>query len=134
MGLVLLLFVMGGASYWYYKESQETIAILNQNIATLNVVTVQQEETINTLIEDHDSFVEENNALSVRLQDATNYQNELLKKLSKHNLTNLSAKKPGLIEERINRATKRLFEEMELETGKEPIVIDTIPTDDVTPK
>ena len=38
---------------------------------------------------------------------------DLRKKLHKHNLTRLSIKKPGLIEKRINNGTKKLFDNIE---------------------
>jgi hypothetical protein len=47
------------------------------------------------------------------LQKAEQYGDDLREKLNNHDLTKLSAKKPGLIEKRINNATAKIFQELE---------------------
>ena len=54
-----------------------------------------------------------NTSLQQELQQAEVYKEELLGKLQKHNLSQLSLKKPGLIERRINDATAKVFDDLE---------------------
>ena len=54
-----------------------------------------------------------NSDLQIKLQNAENYKDELVQKLNKHNLTKLSASKPGLIEKRVNDSTTKIFKELE---------------------
>jgi|SRR5210317_1379146 len=127
IALVLLLIIVAGgfAGRWYYNSSQETIAQLNQNIATLRANQAQLEQAIATSNEtiarqqaDAQQFAEANNALREQLQEAEAYSDDLQSKLRNHNLTVLTAQRPGLIETRVNNATARLFDEMEIITGK----------------
>ena len=48
------------------------------------------------------------------------YGDELSKKLREHDLTRLTLRKPGLIEKRVNDATKKVFEELESSTAVQP--------------
>ena len=124
--VLLLIIIAGGfAGRWYYNSSQETIAQLNQNIATLRANQAQLEQAIATSNEtiarqqaDAQQFAEANNALREQLQEAEAYSDDLQSKLRNHNLTVLTAQRPGLIETRVNNATARLFDEMEIITGK----------------
>lgn len=123
--LFILVLVMGGLGYWYYNSSQETIAQLNQNIATLRANQAQLEQVIATSNEtiarqqaDAAQFAEANTELQGRLVQAEAYQDELAGKLARHDLTRLTLQRPGLIETRVNNATARLFDELEIITGR----------------
>ena len=58
--------------------------------------------------------------LQNNLQKAEEYKDELLGKFQKHDLTRLSLKKPGLIEKRVNSATKKVFDDIERLTVVDP--------------
>ena len=66
-----------------------------------------------TLVKDAQKYASLNNELQLRLDSANDYKNELISKLRKHDLARLSLQKPGLVEEKINNGTKRLFEKFE---------------------
>ncbi len=55
--------------------------------------------------------------LNVELSSANEYKNELIGKLRRHNLTALTMQKPGLIETRVNNASKAILEELEATTS-----------------
>lgn len=110
--------VYGG--YYYYKDTQSRIQTLTENNSKLEVATQQQEQTINTLIEDREKFDELNKELQVKLDKANQYRDTLIDKLRKHDLANLSLKKPGLVEKKINNGTKELFRSLENITGAPP--------------
>ena len=59
-----------------------------------------------------------NKELQGKLQNAEVYQDELRRKLQKHDLTRLSEKKPGLVEKKINEGTQKLFNDFESITAK----------------
>ena len=114
--LIVVLGLVGGVvygGYYYYKDTQARIQILTENSAKLEQATQTQKQTIDTLIADAEKFAKLNSELQLELVRASDYKNELIGKLRKHNLTRLSQQKPGLIEKRINNGTKKLFESFE---------------------
>ena len=103
--------VYGG--YYYYKDTQARIQILTENNSKLEVAAQTQNQTIDTLVQDAQKYASLNNELQSRLDSANDYKNELIGKLRKHDLARLSLQQPGLVEEKINNGTKRLFEKFE---------------------
>ena len=121
--LIVVLGLVGGViygAYYYYNDTQARIAILTENSAKLEQATNTQKQTIDTLVEDAEKFRELNKDLNIKLEAAHNYKNTLIDKLRKHNLAKLSLKKPGLVEKKINRGTKKLFESFEKLSGADP--------------
>ena len=121
--LIVVVGLVGGVvygGYYYYKDSQSRIQTLTENNSKLEVATQQQEQTINTLIEDREKFEELNKELQVKLDKANQYRDTLIDKLRKHDLAKLSLKKPGLVEKKINNGTKKLFRSLESLTGAMP--------------
>lgn len=118
MGVVALL----GAGLWFY------IGHLNDRYDQLNfqhgVLTISHEANIKQFGLYRDDTEEK--IKTQRIQHAKlaekHYRikevaNELSKKLQRHNFEHLAWKKPGLINRRINRATLKLFNILETETG-----------------
>ncbi len=103
--------VYGG--YYYYKDTQARIQILTENNSKLEVAAQTQNQTIDTLVQDAQKYASLNNELQSRLDSANDYKNELIGKLRKHDLARLSLQQPGLVEEKINNGTQRLFETFE---------------------
>ena len=121
--LIIVLGLLGGVgygAYYYYKDTQARIATLTENSAKLEQAANTQKETIDTLVADAAKFRELNKELNIKLDAANNYKNTLIDKLRKHNLAKLSLKKPGLVEKKINRGTKKLFESFEKLSGADP--------------
>lgn len=123
--LFLLLSAMGGAGYFYYTDTQETIARLQQNNALLQTASETNQETINRMQLDYQSAQENITNLQERAREAEAYQDELINKLRRHDLTALTMRRPGLVETRINNATKEIFEQLEIDSGKPaPVITD----------
>lgn len=120
--LLLLLGSMGGGAWYYYTDTQERIAVLRDNNAKLMLVAETNQETINNLQEDYAIAQENMEKLAKRAQEAEVYQDELAAKLRRHDLTMLTMQKPGLIEKRVNNATAKIFSELEIDSGAEPII------------
>lgn len=117
---------MGGGALWYYKDTQSTIATLRENNSKLMIAAETNQETINSMAREYALAQENMLALQQRAQEAEAYQDELSAKLRRHDLTALTLQKPGLIEKRVNNATAKIFDELEIDSGKQP------PVDDAT--
>lgn len=114
--LIVVFGLVGGAvygGYYYYKDTQARIQVLTENNSKLELAAKTQTQTIDTLVKDAQKYASLNNELQLRLDSANDYKNELISKLRKHDLARLSLQKPGLVEEKINNGTKRLFEKFE---------------------
>jgi hypothetical protein len=116
--IILLLFgSMLGGGYFYYTDTQNKLAILQQNNANLKVAAEANQETINRMQADALAAQEQMQKLSERAKEAEKYQDELIGKLRRHNLTALALQKPGMIETRINNATSKIFDQLENDTN-----------------
>ena len=112
----VIIAVVGGlfaGGYSYFNYTQNEIGRLKENAARLEISVDLQTATIETLDRDQKIFNELNAELTKRLQETTESKDALIAKLQRHDLTRLSAKKPGLIERRINNATKKAFADIE---------------------
>ena len=121
--LVVVVGLVGGSvygAYYYYKDSQQRIQILTENTAKLETAKQMQDDTINAMIEDREKFDELNKKLQSELAAANKYRDVLIDKLRKHDLAKLSMKKPGLVEEKINAGTTKLFRSLETMSGAVP--------------
>ena len=108
--VISLIGGVGYGGYYYYQDTQNKIKILTENTVKLEQAKEAQDKTIKTLVRDAKKFRKLNKDLGVKLQKAEGYRNKLIGKLRKHNLTRLSQQKPKLVEQKINRGTKKLFE------------------------
>ena len=118
-GLVFLL-TTGGGAYFYYQKTEREIKELYESNATLRV---NQEQLLNTIEENQEVYQRvvaelreqdvKENELQSRLDAAEDYNRTLMDKLRVHDLTYLSLMKPGLIETRVNNATKKVFDDIE---------------------
>ena len=119
LALVMLLMMigMGVVGKMYYDDTQTRMNQLRENAVRLELAAKTSQETIGRLQADAAQFEQANNELRSQLVAAEAYSDDLQAKLRNHNLTVLTAQKPGLIETRVNKATARLFDEMEALTG-----------------
>ena len=106
------------AAYGYFKHTNEQIEILRQNNAELQAATTIQRESIVVLQERIVVFEKANIELRKRLDQAEESKSVLIEKLQQHDLTRLSRQKPGLIEKRVNDATKKIFDDIEAATAE----------------
>ena len=119
--IVLLFSSMLGGGYFYYKDSQSTIATLRDNNAKLSMVAETNQATITQLQKDAEQAMVRMEELAVRAKEAERYQDELISKFRRHNLTALALQKPGMIEKRVNDAVVKLSKELEEYTSDKPV-------------
>lgn len=118
--MIVIIGMLGGAAYaakYYYDTTQATIATLRENNAKLETANQINQETIAQQQADAIKMAELNSQLTSDLQKAEQYGDELRSTLNKHNLTHLANKKPGLIEQRMQNATDKLWDDLESITG-----------------
>lgn len=121
--LYVLIFVIGmigvvgyGAKY-YYDTTQNKIAILTKNNATLKVAVETSEKSIGELKANITKMANLNKALQQDLQKAEAYRDELRSKLSKLNLVVEALKDSKVLEGKMNGASYKLWQGIMEETG-----------------
>ena len=112
-----IMALIAGGFYVYFKWSQNEIAKLAANNARLEMAVQEQKKTIEEMVTFQRKQAKDLVDLQNDLNESRKYGNQLEEKLTKHDLEMLARKKPGLIEKRINDATKKVFEEIESNTG-----------------
>ena len=117
IGIIFAMLLAFGGYYWI---SEKRIATLTENNAKLTIAAQTNQETINKLEEDNQAYEVANKELQLKYREAEKYGDELSKKLRERDLTRLTLRKPGLIEKRVNDATKKVFEELESSTAVQP--------------
>jgi DNA repair exonuclease SbcCD ATPase subunit len=110
--MFLSMILMGGIGSWYYNDTQERIETLRENNSKLEYAVETSEQSINLLQRDVEKQIALSSKLQQELKKAEAYGDELRATLRKHNLTNLANKKPGLIEKKMNNATKKLWDDI----------------------
>jgi hypothetical protein len=113
----IVIGMMAGGFYWYYKTSQETIATLSANVAVLKSATEMQEQTITSLRNDHALANQVLSRLNSELSDSRAQNRLLVDRLAEHDLGYLAESRPGLVERIINRASDRAGRCFEIITG-----------------
>jgi hypothetical protein len=122
--IVLLLFgSMIGGGYFYYQDSQATIARLRDNNAKLSLVAETNQATINQLQQDAENTQARMEELAIRAKEAEEYQDTLIRKFRRHDLTALTLQKPGMVEKRVNNAVVKLGKDLEEYTSDKPIEV-----------
>ena len=116
-GLFLVILAMGGLGYWYYTDSQATIATLQESNAKLEISLQQEQETLEALQADIKQAEQQIDKVNKEFAKTRQQNNELAKRLERHNLGFLAANKPGLVERVVNRATEKAGRCFELISG-----------------
>lgn len=117
IAIVLTIIATGSVGYMYVQKLQSDLQTARDNVAKMEIAVATSEASIKTLQEDAAKMQALNLQLSADLQQAEAYGDELRSKLSRHNLTALALRKPGLLEGRMNAATAEIWRELEKDTG-----------------
>ena len=107
--LLALIIALSGSCYWLYNENQT----LKANNVKLETAVATQEETISSLQNDFALQGKSLLDMQSKNQAIEAEMNRYLDIFKRHDLTKLAAAKPGLIEPRVNEATKEVFNGIE---------------------
>ena len=117
--LVLLVVSAGYGGYKYVINLQEDIEFQMRLNAAQESALKSTNVTLDKLKSDMARQAKLSNELNLKLKQAEGYSKELRSKLIRHDLEALAIAKPGLIEKRMNDATKKVFDDLELITGSD---------------
>lgn len=118
-GMFLIVCGMGVAFKFYYDDSQQRIATLNQNNATLESAVSIQQQTLTSLQQDYARSRQELQRVNAEFARIRQQNNELAARLEKHDIGVLASARPGLVERTINRASQKAKRCFELLSGAE---------------
>ena len=118
--LIFVIAILGGIGYgakYYYDTTQATIATLRENNVKLESAVETAEQSVATLKGDLAKLGVLNKELSVSLQKAEAYGDELRTKLSKLNLVVEALKDSKQLEGKMNGASAKLWRGLIEESG-----------------
>ena len=109
-----LILVLGIGCYWLYNENET----LKANNVKLEYAVEEQKQAIATIKEQYEK--QGAALMNMTRENATIEQEkaEYLAIFQRHNLDVLALKKPGLIENRMNKASEEVMEGLENDTEK----------------
>lgn len=113
LGGLLLVSVAGSA--WYIDRLLDEIATLKGNQLVLENSIAEQNASIQKHLQRANDLQEQNNKLNTQNLESQREVNQLRNTFASHDLDALALAKPQLIENRVNKAVKRLkadFEEL----------------------
>ena len=109
---VLLLSTVAGSAFWV-NSLQSQIGALKGNQMILEAKIQEQNEAIETALNNQKKAQTLMASLEKDKQEAMRNVNKLRKTFAKHDLDELTLAKPELMQGKINRASKRVLENLE---------------------
>ena len=110
--LIAIILVLGLGGYWLYQENQT----LTANNLKLEYAVEEQKQTMAIMKEQYEKQGKALQNMSRKNAEIEAEKAEYLAIFSRHNLDLLALKKPGMIELRMNNASKNVMEGMENDT------------------
>ena len=108
----LLLATIAGSAYWI-DRLQDNISTLKGNQIILETKIQEQNEAIENYLNKQQQTQNQLLALEKEKQEAMRDVNRLRKTFASHDLDELTLAKPEIMEGKINRASKRVLENLE---------------------
>ena len=106
---LILLLVLGGASYWLYNENQT----LKENNVKLELAVEEQKEAMEAIKKSYETQGKALLNMQSRNAQIEAEKAEYLDIFRRHNLNKLAEAKPGLVAPRINKGTAAVFGDIE---------------------
>ena len=107
-----LLLVTASGSFWYIDRLQDNISTLKGNQIALEKSIAEQNESIKTYLANQEKAQKQIQAIEKEKQEAVREVNKLRTTFAKHDLDNLALSKPKLIQNIVNKGTKKVKEEI----------------------
>ena len=108
----LLLATIAGSAFWI-ESLQDKIGVLKGNQLVLETKIQEQNEAIEAALAKQKQTQNLMISLEKQKQDAMRDVNKLRKTFASHDLDELTLEKPELMQGKINRASKRVLENLE---------------------
>lgn len=106
---IAIILILGGSCYWLYNENQT----LSANNLKLEYAVEEQKAAIAAIQESYEAqgkAMQNMQRANARIEAEKDRYLDIFRR---HNLDKLAIAKPGLIESRVNGATKSVFEDIE---------------------
>ena len=117
--MAVVTFIVCGLFYCYYNDTQERMAILNENNAKLETAVATSEAAVESLQRDFENANKALNEVNEKFTNIRKQNKTLSNKLGRHDLGNLAENKPGLVEKVVTKASAKANRCFELLSGAE---------------
>lgn len=115
--LIGMLLLAGTGGYFYYNATQADLESLRKQNQAYELKAGEQEKTILALQNKHAVQTAALMDMQAKNQEIELEMARYLDIFKRHNLTKLAAAKPGLIEARVNKGTKEVFDGIEADSA-----------------
>lgn len=130
IAIILTLSIAGAG---YYKITQNKIEELEKLNMAFELRNQEQIAALESLQQDFQLQTEALTEMSSKNQSIQSEMDRYLGIFKRHNLTKLAAAKPGLIETRVNKATKEVFDAIEEDSAAVDRLDDGVSLQPTTP-
>ena len=105
--------------YWQINKMKETVNILTENNAKLEVAVTQQQEVISEFETELSETIANSNLLAEEIVSTNERHQKIVQELNSYRgrLERVALEKPEIVEDRINRATAVIMQQFAAETG-----------------
>ena len=110
IGLGIALLLVASGSYFWINSLNDEIATLKGNAIVLEGEIKKQNEQIKKNLEQQQKTYAQIDSLTKKNQENMREVNALKQTFARHDLDALALAKPKLLEGKVNRATKRVFD------------------------
>ena len=111
---LILLLVLGGASYWLYNENQT----LKENNVKLELAVEEQKEAMEAIKKSYETQGKALLNMQSRNAQIEAEKAEYLDIFRRHNVAKLASAKPGLVELTFNKGTKEVFNAIQEDSNR----------------
>jgi len=132
--LATILLTVCGAFYFYYNSTQAKITQLISDRVKLETAVKEQEQAIQAIQKHAAEQAAQVTELQKGLADANKDKSDLEAKLHSKDLAAMGRQDSKGLEDKMNRATERVFRDLEKVTGATPIATPTDKKDATAPK
>ena len=124
---IAIILILGLGCWWLYSENQT----LTYNNMQLNVAITQQEDAMDAMRESYEKQGESLNQMMSKNAQIEAEKNRYMDIFKRHDLNKLAIAKPGLLESKVNKGTKNVFDTIEKDSRELDSLDD--PTGDINP-
>jgi hypothetical protein len=124
---IAIILILGLGCWWLYSENQT----LTFNNMQLEVAIQQQEDAIESIREAYEKQGDSLNGMINKNAQIEAEKNRYMDVFKRHNLNKLAIVKPGLLESKVNKGTKNVFDTIEKDSRELDSLDD--PSGDINP-